>query len=406
MKHILSIFILIYINISLYSQHHSTPDTAHADHAEDHYYDHEDHHDHMSAEKQGFFFGAFTEVNYSQPISGEKIYNGHLNVERMVFIANYTFNERTWFVSEIELEKVKEIFVEQAYVNHQIKPWLNFRAGLMLIPFGYINENHEPTIYHGVWRPNVDTYIVPTPWREIGIGFAGKFAHTGIKYQLYVVNGFKSYENGPLLDGASGLVGGRQMGADSYISSPNYSGKIEYVKIPGLRIGLSGYFGDTQSNLYHGILRSDPAALARADSSVVGVNMGGIDIRYKTGKWSFRTEYIIVELSGTNEYNLFTNNNLGSRITGIFAEAAREICLQSEHCQAFIPFVRFELFNTHADVPDCISTEESFRRMEILTGFGWKLHPNAILKADYQFTKVDGEHHWHHHLNMGVGISF
>ncbi len=397
---------MIYINCVVYAQHHTEPDSTANHHHEENLFSHEDHHDHMSAENQGFHFGAFAEINYLQPIDKEKIYNGHLNVERMVFIANYTFNKRTWFVSEIELEKVKDIFIEQAYVNHQILPWLNFRAGLMLIPFGYINENHEPTIYNGVLRPNVDTYIVPTPWREIGMGFAGKFAHTGIKYQLYVVNGFKSYENEALLDGASGLVGGRQMGAESYISSPNYSGKIEYVGIPGLRIGLSGYFGDTQSNLYHGIARDDEAAIARADSSVVGVNMGGIDVRYRTGKWFMRAEYIVADLNGTNEYNLFTQNNLGSRITGYFAEVSREVCLQSEHCQAFIPFVRFEYFDTHADVPDCITTNEAFQRMEILTGFGWKLHPNAILKADYQFTKIANEHHWHHHLNIGVGISF
>ena len=50
---------------------------------------------------------------------------------------------------------------------------LNLRGGLMLIPMGIVNEYHEPTTFNGVERPSLDSKIVPTTWREMGIGVSG-----------------------------------------------------------------------------------------------------------------------------------------------------------------------------------------------------------------------------------------
>ena len=45
---------------------------------------------------------------------------------------------------------------------------MNLKAGLLLIPMGIINEYHEPAIYNGVERPNVDkkycTYHLERNW--------------------------------------------------------------------------------------------------------------------------------------------------------------------------------------------------------------------------------------------------
>ena len=73
-------------------------------------------------------------------------------------------------------------------------------------------------------------------------------------FNPYIFNGFKSVtsdENGiltgGLLGGANGLRGGRQKGIESTINSPNLSLKFDYYGLPGLRLGLSGYFGKTQA---------------------------------------------------------------------------------------------------------------------------------------------------------------
>ena len=64
---------------------------------------------------------------------------------------------------------------------------------------------HEPSSFNGVERPNLDNYIVPTTWREIGAGFTGVFPSAALSYQVYVVNGFKSY------DGSANLRGVRRI---------------------------------------------------------------------------------------------------------------------------------------------------------------------------------------------------
>lgn len=52
--------------------------------------------------------GAYGEILYNQP-EGD---NGELDVQRLVLLLGYRFNERTQFVTEIEFEHVEEVFVQ------------------------------------------------------------------------------------------------------------------------------------------------------------------------------------------------------------------------------------------------------------------------------------------------------
>jgi len=144
---------------------------------------------------------------------------------------------------------------------------------------GLINEYHEPTTFHGVERPLIDKYIAPTTWRELGFGLSGKVIQANLRYQLYLVNGFNSYDGSAKLNGASAFRSGRQKGAESYISSPNFTSKIEYYGINKLNFGFSTYLGKTQSTLYDGIQKNDNPSIATADSSVVSIGMIGLDAR-------------------------------------------------------------------------------------------------------------------------------
>ena len=106
--------------------------------------------------------GGYAQIDYNQPISSDTKSNGKMDIHRLVMLFAYNFNDRTQFVTEIEYEHVKEVYVEQAFLQYQINDWLNFRGGLMLIPMGIQNEYHEPATYNGVERTNLDSKIVPT----------------------------------------------------------------------------------------------------------------------------------------------------------------------------------------------------------------------------------------------------
>ena len=120
----------------------------------------------LDAIPQGVTLGGYGEILYNQPDNA----NGELDVQRLVLLFGYKFDERVQFITEIEFEHVKEVYVEQAFINYNLTEGLNLRAGLMLVPMGIINEFHEPTTFNGVERPSLDNAIVPTTWREIGIG--------------------------------------------------------------------------------------------------------------------------------------------------------------------------------------------------------------------------------------------
>ncbi len=352
---------------------------------------------------QKVVIGGYGQIDYNQPIGGDTRQNGKLDVHRMVMLFGYQFNKRTKVVTELEFEHVKEVYVEQAFVNYEISPALNISGGLMLIPMGIINEYHEPTTYNGVERPNVDSYIVPTTWREIGAGINGNLPNAALRYQLYIVNGFNGYAKGAgVLGGSKGIRSGRQKGAESYISSPNLSAKIDYYGIQGLKLGLSGYFGKTQSELYNGLDKNDDAAKTKADSSVVGMAMIGLDARYRMNNFQARGQFIYNNLSNTKGYNEFTGKDLGSAMLGAYAEVAYDFKFTET---TLTPFVRYEHYNTHHKT-DGIEAKDAYKVNEFIAGLGYKVADGVVFKADMQFRKPESADEYSKIFNMGIGFWF
>jgi hypothetical protein len=351
--------------------------------------------------------GGYAQIDYNQPVNKGQYNNGNLDVHRMVLMFGYKFNDRAQFITELEVEHVKEIYVEQAFLDYKILPWLNFRGGLMLVPMGIVNEYHEPPTFNGVERPNLDKYIVPSTWREIGMGFTGVVNSASIKYQLYVMNGFNGYDEGGKLRGSDGLRKGRQKGAESFSSSPNLAAKVDYFGISGLKLGLSGYFGDTQSTLYDGLDKDDAAGVAQADSSVVGVSMVGLDARYNISGWEFRGQYNYSNLSNTDQYNEFTGKDLGSALQGYYVEAGYDLFHTSSSISSqLVPFVRYEKYDTHHKTEGGLAQNSAYDRTDITAGISWRATSGVALKADYQWKKTAVADSNTGLFNMGVGIWF
>ena len=356
--------------------------------------------------------GGYGEIHYNQPLSGDLRKNGTLDVHRMVMLLGYNFNSKTQFISELEFEHVKEVYVEQAYLQYKLNSSLSFRGGLILTPMGIINEYHEPTAFNGVERPLLDTYIVPSTWREIGFGVTGNVLPASIKYQAYVMNGFNGFDGSAQLSGKNGLRKGRQKGAESFISSPNFSGKIEYYGIRGLNIGLSGYFGKTQSTLYDDISKNDNAALAIADSSVVGVSMLGLDARYNYMGFQLRGQFYYTNLSNSEQYNAYTAkadgtlNDVGSSMIGYYAEVGYNVLRSINTDKQLVPFVRYEFLNTQNSVENNIVKNIGYKKNAVTTGLTLTLTKGAVVKADMQFVKSGNDNKFAKTLNLGVGVMF
>jgi len=355
--------------------------------------------------------GGYGEVHYNQPLDADFYKNGSLDVHRMVMLFGYNFNSKTSFVTELEFEHVKEIYVEQAFLQHKINNYISFRGGLLLVPMGIINEYHEPTTFNGVERPILDKLIAPTTWREIGFGFTGTVLPASLRYQAYILNGFNGYSGSAKFNGKNGLRSGRQKGAESFMSTPNFSGKVEYFGLRGLNIGLSLYAGQSQSTLYDGVAKDDDDAVATADSSTIGMVMTGIDARYSLSGLQLRGQFYYTSLSDVNAYNTFTAtagspNDLGSAMTGYYAEAGYNVLRTFASEMQLVPFVRYEFLDTHHKVEGDVSENPAYEITAITTGLSLHLTKGAVIKTDLQFMKNAATEEYNTTFNAGVGVMF
>lgn len=331
--------------------------------------------------------GGYGEVHYNEVEGSTK---GVMDVHRMVLLFGYNFSDKVQFVTEVEYEHVKELAVEQAFLNYNVNTNFNIKAGLMLVPMGIVNEYHEPTTFFGVERPNVDSKIVPSTWREIGIGVSGKVDNASLKYQAYIFNGFSS-EN---LRGTDGLRKGRQKGAKSKVSSPVFSAKVDYYGIKGLRLGLAGYFGDTFS---------DDETI---DGSNVGVSMIGFDARYTSGNFKARAQVISTSISDVEKYNIANESDLGEEMLGWFVEAAYNV-LPTTNKQKLYPFLRLEQYNTHASVGNFIGNpNDAYDRQDLTFGMNFEVADGATFKIDYQLKDDATDNDVNNQFNMGIAVWF
>jgi len=351
--------------------------------------------------------GGYGEVHYNQDISSETYENGNLDVHRIVMLFGYNFSHKTQFVTEIEFEHVKEVFVEQAYLQHKIGKNLRLQTGLLLVPMGITNQYHEPTTFNGVERPLIDSKIAPTTWREIGIGINGLSIAKSLKYELNIINGFNGYDGTAKLDGKNGLRGGRQKGAESYISSPNVAGRIEYYGAQNTNIGLSYYAGKTQSTLFDGLDKNKDEAITQADSSAILISMIGVDVRYNKKAVQCKGQLYYTNLYGTEAYNEFTGSDVASLITGYYFEVGYDILHNNTKLtDKIIPFARYENYNTHAKTNGTMVANDSYNVTAITTGLSWVPTSGTVLKADVLLSKSAIENNFSKTLNLGFGIFF
>ncbi len=351
----------------------------------------------MSNTDKKLTIGGYGEITYNQP----ETQNGELDVQRLVMMFGYKFSDKVQFFTEIEYEHVKEVFVEQAFVNYAVGDNLSVRGGLMLVPMGIVNEYHEPTTFNGVERPAVDNKIVPTTWREIGVGVNGRFPDIDLSYQAYIFNGFKSAEAGDnevigKLKGSSGLRGGRQKGIQSTVSTPTFSTKFDYYGILGLRLGLSGYFGRTQAD----------DEIEDIDGATIGIAMVGFDARFNYKKFEARGEFIYASLSDTDDYNDLTGKDLGSALMGYYIEGGYNVLPLSSK-QRLVAFARYENYDTHAETEDNTVRNDAFNRSDITFGLSYHIVDGVVIKGDYQIkdNALSGSE-VNNQLNFGIGVWF
>jgi hypothetical protein len=317
------------------------------------------------------------DFHYNQPTD---VAPGVLDFHRFVLLFTHRFSDRLRFVGELELEHAVvegleeggELELEQAYIDALVHPALNFRAGMLLVPVGIINERHEPPVFHGVERPFVDTVIVPTTWFEVGAGIHGAFGG-GFRYRTYAMAPLDA----TAFSADQGLSGSAQHGVEAQVRSFAYTGRLEYVGVRGLQIGGSVWGGDTGFNV------------PRIDSKTWLYEFDG---RFSRRRLETRAQYAHVFIDGAGPLNetmtrlTGVNPNIAEQLRGFYLEGAYRILPASFPHDAAL-FARYENFDTQFRMPPGYVGLPEFDRDAWVLGATYWLDPDVAIKFDYSHVR-------------------
>lgn len=144
---------------------------------------------------------------------------------------------------ETEIERGGEVALEQFWLQKSFSKALNLRAGHMVVPVGPTNIAHMPTEFFGVYRPAGDATIIPCTWHETGITLWGRAGDW--RYEAMVMPGLDSDRFGR----EDWVAGGAGSPYEFKIANALAgAARIDNYSVPGLRLGLSAYVGNTFSN--------------------------------------------------------------------------------------------------------------------------------------------------------------
>jgi len=344
--------------------------------------------------KESTTIGGYGEIHYTNPRGPNT--PAEVNLRRFVVYLAHTFDDRLTLRSELEIEDAKveppgaggEVALEQAFLDYRFSDRFTLRTGLVLIPVGIINETHEPPTFNSVDRPAFDHDVIPTTWREIGVGILGRLpVADGWNYRLYLVNGLRA----DAFSDAEGIREGRQEGREASFANPSLTGRIEWARpAGGLRVGASFWYGGTTAG----------DTLLGKGSFDAPIAVLSADARYQRGPLALRAVVATMSVADADTINALYGSAVGSRIAGGYLEGAYEFV---SHLSAF---VRHERYDTQADVPAGTTRDRGFARRVTTLGLTFKPTWNTAFKGDYTVLRTAAGTGQGETLRLGVGYQF
>jgi hypothetical protein len=343
------------------------------------------------------------------------------DLARMVLFVGHSYGSISFF-SELEVEDAKvsggeeggEIAFEQAYLKFNLNPQHYITAGLFLPRIGILNENHLPNDFNGNERTQVETFIIPSTWRELGIGFYGSLSSLPLNYSAAIVNGLNSasFKHG------SGIREGRFEGRNASANNLALTGSIQ-MYAGNIKLQASGYYGGTVGLPS---LQADSLHLA---SGMFGtpVVIGELDAQYEQNGFSVKVLYVFVSIPDASDINNAYGNNTPKAEYGAYAEIGYDLLhlFSITDGKQLVVFLRYEKLDMNASIPLNGILDGTLNQQHVIAGLNYLPINNIAIKIDARFVQTGDRnpaliiassssaepfktHNWI--LNIGIGFSF
>lgn len=316
--------------------------------------------------------GGYGELDYiSKEANGNGKEGNTYDPHRFVLYVQSDLSESITLNSELEWEhggdsgKGSEIALEQFFLDFRLSRPMNVKAGLMLVPMGGINLAHEPTNFNSTERPELDRFLIPGTWREMGAGIYGALGSKA-DYQLLVMNGL----DGTLFSAANGIRSGRQKVDVDNNDSKAIVARLEVRPTTNLYTNLSLYRGD-----------SAPSGQSSAVTTIAA-----FDGLYSIGKFDLSGEYVYID----QQHPERIRTDIGNRMSGYWIEGAYHLLPENLKKGKMadtdvIAFARYSAFDTQqGSLADPSKESGLYDRNYTTFGMVFKPASTVSIKADYQ----------------------
>jgi hypothetical protein len=246
---------------------------------------------------------------------------------------------------------------------------------LFLPRVGILNENHLPNSFNGNERTQVETYILPSTWRELGIGYYGNASRLPISYSIALINGLNSasFEHGSV------IREGRYEGRNASANNLALTGSVQ-LHMGNFKSQISGYYGGSA-----GIPRQQADTLGLASGIFsTPIIIGEFDLQYENAGFSTRILGSLISIPNSLEINKAYANNTPESAYGAYAEVAYDLfkSLIPFPKQQLVVFARYEILDMNAKIPANGITDGTLKQSHMIAGLNYLPIKNIAVKMD------------------------
>ncbi|HQS66829.1 MAG TPA: porin [Sulfuricurvum sp.] len=340
----------------------------------------------------------YSKYNHDGVNTGSK--DAYGDTYRFIPYIGYKFTDNIILNSEIEFEHGNEVWIEQLYVDFIHNQNATLRVGDQIVPMGYTNLYHEPTLFNTVQRPDVEKQLIPSTWHELGVSVYGQTNDF-----WYQVGAFTALDMNHPTSGAYGAnevassntspqnwIRKARVGAESDKGIDNIAvvARLDYNGINGLQVGVSGYTGKAGNSTIAG----------KAEGQMT---MYDIHAKYQNEGFMARALYTESHLSNADSYKTDMPESARGGYVNLEYNVLPFFVQNSQRLPLFFQYENYNLGTSTADGKS-FGTSESFTY-----GLNYFPHDQVVLKAEYLNRKNKNSTNTAKYIDEGIfslGLGF